>query len=172
MIIEMRIFLKHKKLRFASLLLLTVVISVGCIYTFNPKGKSEIGSLSIPPFENKTGEFGFASRLTDLVIDQFIADGNMKVLSLANAEATLVGVLLSYERLPQVFDENEKVESYKIRLSVEVTLKKNSDQSEIWKERMTPEGIYAVLDESEEDGQRKAAIALVEAIINRTTQSW
>lgn len=154
------------------LLFLTLVFSVGCIYTFNPKGKTDISSISIPPFENMTGEFGFADQLTNLVIDQFISDGNLKVLSIDNAEATLLGVLLSYERLPQVFDENDQVEAYKIRLSVEVTLRKTSDQSEIWKERMTPEGIYAVLDESEEDGQRRAAEALVEAIINRTTQSW
>lgn len=160
-------------LRVIPLSALALLITLGCgVYTFNPKGKLDISSVAVERFENRTGEFGFADRLTDIVIDEFIADGNLKVLSRANADAVLIGVLTRYERLVQVFDENDQVQQYKVRLGFEITLKKASDDTEIWKETMAPEGLYSPLTETEEDGQRRAAEALVEAIINRTTKSW
>ena len=152
---------------------LVALYGLGCgVYTFNPRGQLELKSISIELFENQTGEFGFTDRLTDVVIDEFIADGNLRVVSRENSDALLTGVLLRYDRLPHVFDENDQVEQYKVRLGFEITLKKSADLSEIWKETMNPEGVYDAATESEEDGQRRAAEALVEAIINRTTKSW
>ncbi|RME27223.1 MAG: hypothetical protein D6800_05355 [Candidatus Zixiibacteriota bacterium] len=144
----------------------------GCFYSFNPGGRSEIKSIAVERFDDNTGQFGLADRLTDIVIDEFIADGNLKVVSAANADAVLQGTLTRYERLPQVFDENDRVQQYKIRLTFEMSLKKVSDGSEYWKEVMTPEGIYDANSEVEEDGQRRAAAALVEAVLNKTTKSW
>lgn len=162
-----------KGLRVIFLTALAFLFAFGCgVYTFNPKGKLDISSVAVERFENRTGEFGFADRLTDIVIDEFIADGNLKVLSRANADAVLIGVLTRYERIVQVFDENDQVQQYKVRLGFEITLRKASDDTEIWKETMAPEGLYSPLTETEEDGQRRAAEALVEAIINRTTKSW
>lgn len=148
------------------------LLSLGCIYSFTPQGRSNIRSIAVERFEDKTGQFGLADRLTDIVIDEFIADGNLKVVSRENADAVLECVLMDYERLPHVFDENDQVQQYKIRLRLEITLRNPVDESEFWRESMAPEGIYDAGDEVEEDGQRRAAEALVEAILNKTTKSW
>ena len=156
-----------------SLLLLLAIICAGCgVYTFNPKGKSEIQNIAIEPFENRTGEFGLADRITEIVIDAFIVDGTMRIVPTANADAYLVGVLTRYERVPHKFDENDQVEQYKVLMNFEIALKNPKDDSEKWTQTMVQEGIYDANEETEEDGQQRAGERLVEAIINKTTKSW
>ena len=156
------------------LVLTALVISVsGCgVYTFNPKGSSSIKTIAVERFENKTDQFGLTDRLTEVVIDAFIADGSMKVVSPDAADAILRATLTSYRRVPFQFDENDNVQTYKVLLDFNVSLINPSDQSEIWKEDMPQEGIYAADTETEEDGQQRAGQRLVEAIINKTTKSW
>ena len=162
--------MKHTPITF---ILFLAIICAGCgVYTFNPKGKSDIQNIAIEPFENKTSEFGLADRITEIVIDAFITDGTMKIVPTDNADAYLVGVLSRYERVPHKFDENDQVEEYKVLMDFEIVLKNPKDDSEKWRQRLTQEGIYNANDETEEDGQQRAGQRLVEAIINKTTKSW
>lgn len=155
------------------LILFLTITCAGCgVYTFNPKGKSDIQNIAIEPFENKTGEFGLADRITEIVIDAFIADGTMRIVPTDNADAYLVGTLTRYERVPHKFDENDQVEEYKVLMDFEIVLKNPRDDSEKWRQRLTQEGIYNANEETEEDGQQRAGQRLVEAIINKTTKSW
>ena len=81
------------------------------VYTLNPRGKSDVKTIAIEPFENKTPEFGLADRLTAIVIDAFIADGNLKVVPLHSADVALVAVLSKYQRAVEKFDENQTVKN-------------------------------------------------------------
>ena len=155
-----------------SLVLLSSLLS-GCgVYSFNPKGKSSLKTVAVEPFENKTAEFGFTDRLTEIVTDAFIKDGNLKVVPSTSADAVLIGTLLAYSRAPLRFDENDQVAEYKVRLEFEVILRNPKDQSDILKDRFLQEASYDAVTETEEDGQRRAGEKLVEAILNRTTKSW
>jgi hypothetical protein len=147
--------------------------SAGCgVYTFTQAGKSEIQAIAVERFDNRTAEHDLADRMTDLVIDAFIADGTMKVVSIDNADAVLVGVLTRYDRKPYKYLENDVVESYSVTMDFDVVLKNPRDDSEIWRERLIQEGVYSVEAETEQDGQGRAVERLVESIVNRTTKSW
>lgn len=153
----------------ASLLLLLS----GCgVYTMNPRGSAEYKSIAIEPFENRTTEFGFTDRLTEFVIEAFIKDGSMRVVSSASAEAILVAVLNRYERVPYKFNEQDQVLEYKVLMDFSVALRSPQDQSEFFTEQMHVEGIYDAVLETEEDGQREAGGQLVQAVLNKTTKSW
>ena len=159
--------------RFIGAAGLCLVLFAGCgVYTFNPKGKSEIKTIAVAPFENTTDQYELTDRLTEIVIDAFIADGNMKVVSESKADAVLHGTLTRYERVPHVFDESDQVQQYKVVMAFDIALKKPQDDSDLWKERMTQEGIYDAVEQTEEDGQQLASERLVETIINKTTKSW
>jgi len=159
--------------RLLALAVLAALLTAGCgVYTFNPKGKSSLGSIAIEPFENQTGQYGLTDQLTQLIIDAFIADGNINVLPPADAEAILQGVLTRYERVPQTFDENDQVQQYKVVMGFQLSLRNPGDDTEIWNERMNQEGVYDAINETEEDGQQRASELLVEAIINKTTKAW
>ncbi len=152
---------------------LIISISLSCgVYTFDPKGKSDISTVAVERFTNSTPEFGLADRMTDDVIDAMMADGNLKVVSADNADAILTGELVSYERKPYQFTETDEVTSYSVIMNFDIILRKADSDSEIWKERMSQTGIYDIATETEEDGQKKAVEFLVEAIINKTTKSW
>jgi hypothetical protein len=152
---------------------LLVVLIAGCgVYTFTPKGKSNIKSIAVERFENETAEYGLEDRMTDQITDALIADGTLKVVAMDYADALLSGSLSSYERKPYRYDENDLVESYAVTMGFNIWLKNPSDDSEIWNERMNQIGIYDVETENEEDGQQKAINLLIEAVINKTTRSW
>lgn len=159
--------------RFIGVTLIVAVIISGCgVYTLNPGGKSQLGSIAVAPFENETTQYELSSRLTELIVDAFISDGSIKVLPEDKAEAILTGMLTRYERIPYVFDENDQVQQYKIQMDFQISLTNPRDNTELWKESMRQEGIYNADTETEEDGQRRASARLVEAIINKTTKSW
>jgi len=150
-----------------------LLLATGCgVYTFNPAGKSGIKTIAVERFENSTAEYGLADRMMDLVIDAFIADGNLKVVSAEKADAVLTGVLTGYARKPYTYDQNDQVQEYQVTMSFEIALKNPKDQSEIWKDRMNQSGVYDVASETEEQGQNRAIGFLVESIINKTTRSW
>jgi hypothetical protein len=152
--------------------ILACLAIVGCAYTFNPKGKSDIKTLAVEPFENRTSEFGLTDRLTTIVVNAFIKDGSMRIVPSDKADAVLHGVLTRYERQVVQFDTTDQVTQYKVVLEFEVSLRATKNDSTLWTQPMTQEGIYSADTETEENGQEKAGEKLVEAVINRTTKSW
>ncbi len=159
---------------FKLILLSLLIIGLnGCgVYTFNPKGKSSLKSIAILPLENQTDRFELTDRLTEIIVDQFITDGNLTVMSETTADAILTGVLLRYERVEVVFDETDQVQQYKVLMDFMITLTDRNEAKELWSTRMNQEGIFDAVSETEEDGQLRAGERLVEQIINRTTKSW
>lgn len=142
------------------------------VYTFNPRGKSTISTLSVEPFANQTSQYGLADLMTEAVVDAFITDGTMKVVAPDVAEAHLVGRLTRYERVAHEFDENDQVSRYKVVVGVDISLKNPTDQSDFWSIQLTLDGIYEADTQTEEDGQKSVAEQLVEAVLNKTTKSW
>ncbi|MEK7774606.1 MAG: LptE family protein [Candidatus Zixiibacteriota bacterium] len=141
-------------------------------YSFNPGGKSSIKSIAIERFDNKTPEFALSDRMTDIVIDAFIANGTIKVVSRENADAYLTGVLTRYERRPFEYDQNDQVTRYAVQMDFDIALHDTKTDTEMWKESIRQSGQYDPVSETEETGQQKALALLVTAVINRTTKAW
>lgn len=145
----------------------------GCgVYTFNPRGKAAFQSIAVSRFDNQTVEYGLSDRITDEIIDAFIADGTFKVLPEDAAQTILEGTLTRYDRRPHTYDQNDQVTQYQVEMDFLVTLKNPADGSDIWSERMNQIGVYNLDGETEEDGQRRAIALLIDDIINKSTKSW
>ncbi len=166
------ILVKKNMYRFLSVCLLAILICSCGVYTFNPRGKSTISSISIERFTNETSEYGLEDRMSDQIIDAFIADGNIKIVSPENAEATLSGALVRYERKPFNPDINDQVEKYQVTMYFKIKLVNNADGVEIWNDQIHQNGEYNLETETEEDAQLIALGHLVDEIINRTTKNW
>ncbi|UCG62203.1 MAG: hypothetical protein JSV52_02650 [Candidatus Zixiibacteriota bacterium] len=161
------------KPKFVLIGVVMAVLSVGCgVYTFTPRGKSDIKSISVERFDNETAEYGLEDRMTDQIIDALLAEGTLKVLSTEYSDAVLYGTLTRYDRNPFDYDENDQVQTYAITMTFDITLKKAADDTEIWKESIIQKGVYDIASETEEDGQQRAIDLLIEDIINKTTKSW
>jgi len=164
--------------RFGSALVLLLVpaacvLLTACgVYTFNPRGKSEISTIAVEPFDNQTPQYGLADAMTATVVDAFIAEGSMKVVPVDVAQAVLTATLTRYERVAHEFDEFDQVSRYKVIIGVSVALQNPADRSDIWQIQLTLDGIYDADTQTEEDGKRLAGEQLVEAVLNKTTKSW
>ncbi|MGH8014702.1 MAG: LPS assembly lipoprotein LptE, partial [Candidatus Zixiibacteriota bacterium] len=152
--------------------LLGTMVLTGCPYSLNPRGSVTIKSVAVERFQNDTPEFGLADQMTDAIINAFIADGTMKVLPKDHAEAVLSGTLTRYDRRPYEYDENDQVKSYIVEMDFDITLRKVTNDSLLWQEKMNQRGAYDLAAETEEVGRQRALEFLVQAIINRTTKSW
>lgn len=156
-----------------SVLVLLASLVLGCgVYTFNPSGKSSIKSIAIVPFENQTDRYELTDRLTEIIVDQFIEDGNLKVLPESSADAVLSGVLTRYLRVVNIYTETDEVTEYKVLMDFRITLTDPKTGKELWTEQMNQEGTFSAETETEEDGQARAGARLVEAILDKTTKSW
>lgn len=145
----------------------------GCgVYTFNPRGKSEIKSIAVERFGNQTAEYGLEDQVTDLVTDALISDGTIQVVSSDLAEALLEGTLVGYDRKPYNYDENDQVTSYEVTMAFQITLRNRADDTELWTERISQRGTYLVDTETEDAAQQTAIKLLVDDILNKTTKSW
>lgn len=161
--------------RSAVLCLLAVGVvgsMAGCIYTFNPKGKSDIKTLAVEPFDNRTSEYGLSDRLTTIVIDAFIKDGSMRIVPADKADAIIHGVLTGYERQVVTFDTTDQVSQYRVVLTCEVSLKTTKNDSTLWTQSMIQEGVYSAANETEEQGQQRAGEHLVAAVLTKATKDW
>ncbi len=164
---------KAYMVRFLALAAFFSLVLSGCgIYTFNPRGKSEIQSIAVARLGNKTAEFGLADQVTDRVIDGLIKDGSLKVLPEGSAATILSGDLTNYERKPYRYNENDQVQSYAVNMTFNLTLKNAVNDSLLWTDNFSQIGVYDPNTETEEIGQQRAIDFLVEAIINKTTKSW
>jgi len=156
----------------------------GCgVYSFNPGGKSSIKTIAVSQIENKTIEAGLSSRMTDLIVDAFISEGSMKVVSAKDADAIISGTLTDYKREAYTYDESDNVSQYVVKLVFDVILQKGESEEPIWKEIFYSEGYYSTdvgtsdasaiqVATDEEGAQVQAAQKLVQDVINRTTKSW
>ena len=161
-----------KKSSVLVLMLASLIAGSGCIYTFNPKGKSDIKTLAIEPFDNRTSEYGLSDRLTTIVTDAFIKDGTMRIVPADKADAVLNGILTGYERQVVTFDTTDQVSQFKVVLTCEISLKATKNDSTLWTQSMTQEGVYSAASETEELGQQRAGQHLVEAVLTKTTKDW
>jgi outer membrane lipopolysaccharide assembly protein LptE/RlpB len=162
-----------EKLRIPCLSLASALILSGCgVYSFSGSMSSGIESIAVPVFENESVEYGIAEELTSGVIEGFVADNTLKVISRSKADAVLEGIILRYERSAYTYDENDQVQEYKVNITAKVRLNK-SDGSLVWEEESLADyGIYNADDETEEEGKSRAIEKIAEDIVNRTVKDW
>ena len=162
-----------EKLRNLCLSLVFTLILSGCgVYSFSGSMSSGIESVAVPVFENESVEYGIAEDLTSGVIEGFVADNTLKVISRSKADAVLEGIILSYDRSAYTYDENDQVQEYKVNITAKVRLSK-SDGSPVWEEEsLTGYGIYSADDETEEEGKSRSIEKIAEDIVNRTVKDW
>ena len=99
------------------------LMAAGCgPYSFNPAGRQSYANVAVPLFENRSQEYGIRELLTEGIINGFIQDGTLEVVNERRAEAVLRGTVLRYRREPYTYDINERVEQYRVYITIEARL--------------------------------------------------
>lgn len=107
-----------------SVLLLSITIAmVGCDYGPVFVLPERIKKISILSIQNKTVYYGVEEKLTNLVIEEFLQDGKLKITDRAEADVCLEGEIISYVLRPLSFDKENMVEEYELEIQAYLVLK-------------------------------------------------
>jgi hypothetical protein len=121
--------------RMTILILLTLLSSCG--YGFTPAGgvvPKGAGTLAIPVFLNNTREPYADVEVTKAAVDEFIADGRLKVVSLESADLVLRGTVIKFEMIPQSYTADSYVQQYQVRIVVDARLEEVKSRQVLWQE--------------------------------------
>lgn len=178
----------------ASLFFISVILISGCGYSVRSLAFSRNTRICIKPFENKvdlniSNEYsdenpyrlyrhGMETRITDAVIDRFLLDGYLKVISKEEgADLLLKGELVNYEKQPLRYDETTgDVEEYRANIVVNMILTDLRENRILWNERSfvgySEFSLVGPRAESEDTAINNAIEDLARRIVERTVEDW
>jgi len=160
-------------------ILMGLFLAVSCQhYTFTPNLPAYIKTVAIPVFDNQTFKYGLESDLTRIIVDEFITDGHLEVVSEASADAVLRGNIVYYKLEPISFDANEVVTEYNLTISLNIVFEDKTSKEVLWEEPNIYEYVnYFPLGsggtpETEQDAFERLAQLLSQDVVRRTVEGW
>ncbi len=178
-----------KEYRFLSLVFIVLYL-LGCGYTTGSLLPSHLKTVYIETFKNmidvskepsdKQGFMiyrpGVENDVTRKIIDQFIFDGNLRVVKKEDADLILRGGLKKYYKQPLRYDRFDNAEEYRIIVVVDIELFDAVGNKLMWKENdfigydtYRLAGAFA----SDEQEAREGAIEdLAEKTVEKVIEAW
>ena len=146
----------------------------GCMYSFKGSLPPHIKSVAIPLFENQTAEYRINETITDLLTQQFIEEGVLRLEDENTADSVLEGVVTGISDAPLTYDVSERVEEYKVTINLQVEwYDKVQDQVRLDRS-FSGWGAYDAdqANVTREDGIEEAISKITDDIINAITANW
>jgi outer membrane lipopolysaccharide assembly protein LptE/RlpB len=122
--------------RVKTLLIFAVLLS-SCGYRFAGRANElppHLKAVAIPMFVNATYEPLIETVITNKVIQEFIADGRLRVVDTGKADAVLKGRISAFELAPLSFDRSNNVLEYRVVIHCDVVFEDVKNNKIIWKE--------------------------------------
>jgi len=168
----------NKKIIFSSFLL---VVFFSCA-TYSPKITlpSNINSIAIPVFVNKTDRYNIEQYVTQKTIDGFLADGRIAIKDEKNADAIIKCRISKYIHTPIRFNANQIAQEYRLRIYLEIYFFDNKNQHLLWKDETSiwEETTYFVANdlgmpvEDEVIARNRVLDKLAERVLRRVIHGW
>ncbi|MDY7033443.1 MAG: LptE family protein [Thermodesulfobacteriota bacterium] len=175
-------WLKKKQAHKGVLILGLALCLFSCGYHFAGKGEglpSDIKTIAIPFFTNKSFEPGIENFFTNALIDEFLKRGRVDIGKTKDSEATITGVITSFKTSPISFNGNNRALEYRATVTLEVSLKRNDNGTVIWESsKISRYHEYSVSSdttmtyENKRQAIKKIAEDLAEEIHNRIFEGF
>lgn len=110
---------------FITVLLSLLLLLPACGYHFTPVGgivPENAKTIAIPVFINGTYEPFIDTDVTKAVVDEFLADGRLKVVDREAADIILKGTVTKFEITPTSYTADTYVQSYNVSIGVSITI--------------------------------------------------
>jgi outer membrane lipopolysaccharide assembly protein LptE/RlpB len=124
--------------RRALALALAAAAAGGCGYRLaggNATIPDHVRRIAVPAFDNRTQQPDIAQRLSERVVDEFIARGGfIATASAEQADALLRGAVTLYRSVPVAIDDQGLATRYEIQLELEAELVDLGDERVLWKD--------------------------------------
>ena len=155
-------------------ILLLFLIFMGCNYSFKGSLPSHIQKVAVPLFDDNTAYPGIREDLTNGVIDEFIADNTLKVVSESDADIIISGVISSIRQRASMLTGRETVQEYQVYVSVRVKCEDVKNNKMLWEKTISQYGtMSAAATQDERDQAIGVAIEkITNDILNNTLGYW
>ncbi|NLH39520.1 MAG: LptE family protein [Elusimicrobia bacterium] len=136
-----------------------------------------IKSLSVEPFSNKSSIFGIEQRLTLKIIDEFLKDGQYKIVNPNEADGMLSGEIKNYLMTPIQYDSNMVPTVYKITVQYAIKLTDKKTNTILWEEKtLVANQIYSASTlpggMTEEEAREKIWDIISKDVVKRTVKGF
>ena len=129
--------MQSKSVRVIISLVLVLLVS-SCGYHLSGTGgivPEGVRTISIPVFFNATNEPYVDVEVTQAVVEEFMTDGRLKVMSLEEAELALRGRVVKYEVTPLSYNPQSYVQQYRVHIVVDASLEDLRSKKVLWQEK-------------------------------------
>ncbi len=119
------------------LLALSIVLA-SCGYRLGGTGglvPEAARSISVPVFINGTNEPYVDTEVTKAVVNEFLTDGRLQVVSLESADLALRGKVTKYDVVALSYTANSYVQQYRVMITVDASLEDLRSKKILWQEK-------------------------------------
>jgi hypothetical protein len=124
----------HHNIIFLAILLMAMS---SCGYHLSGKGSlvpEGAKTIAVPAFINNTNEPYIDLEVTKAVVDEFIADGRLRIVDVEVADLALRGVVIKYDVTALSFTADSFVQQYRVRIVVNASLEDLKAKKVLWHE--------------------------------------
>ena len=157
--------------RIIILAFVAAALAAGCGYHVVGKGGGKqfiegVGTVSIPMFENITGNADVESVVTSAIVDELMNAVKVE----GDADAVLKGVIKSYELKPVSFSKSDVVSEYRLSVVMSVKFVKTSDDTIIWHDENISDYEDFTVNTSDISATKDAELAALRKIAKDTAR--
>jgi len=167
--------LKHLAEFIALLSILTFIMGFGCaFYSFSGSLAPHLKTVAVAQFDNRTAEFGVSEEMTDTLVDEFQRDNSLKIADRNTADVLVEGEIIRVDDRAGAFDQSERVQDFKLYVTVRVKCSDQVKRQPLWEERITQWGSYdpSAGSESRLEGMSEAIGKISQEVLNKTVAGW
>ncbi len=127
----------NARLPLLCLVFFALLSASSCGYHVTPVGgivPESVKTIAIPGFINSTNEPYVDVEVTRAVVEEFLTDGRLKVVSLEAADIVLRGRVVSFDLIPQSYTVQSYVQQYMVSMRVNVSVEEAKTHKVLWQE--------------------------------------
>jgi hypothetical protein len=155
------------------------LLATGCGYSFRSPVPSHLNTVYVATFDNETREFQLTQQLTERVINEFLSESRLQLVS-DEDEADLVvqGAILNYEEEALSYDPGETVNpevfTRRVVLRIDIELLDEVRERTLWQNRSLIEWGEFNEDEGEdrETGIDRAIEKIAEEVLRHVVEEF
>lgn len=157
-------------------LLVLLLFTVGCTYSFSGANLGGIKTVAVPVFDNITSEPGIRERVTNELVRAILDDNNFKIADLKLADAVIAGKITKIDDVPFTFEGSGNTFSttdYKITITTTIRFENKKEKKTLWEESVTGWGRYTLQgDKRRNDGIDEAVKMITQNVLNKVVSDW
>ena len=153
------------------------MVVTSCYYSTSQGSRAgDIRNIVIPLFDNSTVETDIQETLTEEVIEQFLNNGEFRIVDLRQADAAIIGVITDLQEVSVAFSEGTLAREVRLWIVVDVRFETVDKKEVVWEERqLRTYGDYAIDTGTETDREPAIETAIekmAEEILNQSISGW